>query len=260
MEGKRPLIYKKDGAVARIRFNRPEVLNALDIATAKDFLSACRAIAADPEVRAVVIQGEGRAFMAGGDLAQMRNNPSGVAGELIEHMHEAIKLLGGMRAPVVASLHGAVAGAGFSLALACDLAIAAEGTRFTLAYANVGTTCDCSGSWNLPRQVGLRRALGIALLGETLDALQALQLGIVNRVVAAAELQIETEKLVQRLANGPTVAFGHLKRLMRTSLDSDLATQLDAERDGFLACTHTKDFTGALEAFADKRAPMFEGK
>lgn len=260
MDAKLPLIYEKDGAVARIRFNRPEVLNALDIATAKSFLTACQAIAADTEVRAIVIQGEGRAFMAGGDLAQMRSAPTAVANELIEHMHAAIKLLAGARAPVVASLHGAVAGAGFSLALACDLAIAAEGTRFALAYANVGTACDCSGSWNLPRQIGLRQALGIALLGETLDAQQALQLGIVNRVVAAADLQMETEKLVQRLANGPTEAFGHIKKLMRNSLDRDLATQLEAERESFLACTHTQDFKGALEAFVEKRTPKFEGK
>ncbi|CAG4885118.1 Enoyl-CoA hydratase [Georgfuchsia toluolica] len=260
MEPQLPLIYEKNGAIARIQFNRPKALNALDIATAKAFLTACQAIAADAEVRAVVIKGEGRAFMAGGDLVQMRSDPTAVANELIEHMHAAIKLLASVRAPVVASLHGAVAGAGFSLALACDLAIAAEGTRFTLAYANVGTACDCSGSWNLPRQIGLRQALGIALLGETLDAKQALQLGIVNRVVPAADLQMETEKLVQRLANGPTEAFGRIKKLIRNSLDCDLATQLDAERDSFLACTHTQDFKGALAAFVEKRPPKFEGR
>ncbi|MFA7269371.1 MAG: enoyl-CoA hydratase-related protein [Sterolibacterium sp.] len=255
-----PLIYEKQGAIARIRFNRPEALNALDIPTAKAFLDACRNIAADAEVRAVVIQGEGRAFLAGGDLAQMRKDPVGAVGELIEYMHEAVKLLAGLRAPVVASVHGSVAGAGFSLALACDLAIAAEGTRFNSAYVNVGASCDVSGSWNLVRHVGLRQALEIALLGETFDAQTALRLGIVNRVVPAADLPAETEKLLQRLASGPTEAMGQIKRLMRNSLDRDMATQMDAERDSFLACARTQDFIGALDAFFEKRPMKFEGK
>lgn len=258
-EDSKPLILERQGAVARIRFNRPEVLNALNIPMARAFLAASQAIAADTEVRAVVLEGEGRAFMAGGDLGQMRQEPTRIASELIEYMHEAIRLLATLQAPVVASLHGAVAGAGFSLALASDLAIAAEGTRFNFAYVNVGASCDVSGSWNLARHVGLRRALGISLLGEAMDAQQALQLGLVNRVVPAAELRAETDRIALRLAAGPTVALGQIKKLMRSSIDNDLVTQLDAERDSFLACARTRDFVEALDAFAQKRPPRFGG-
>lgn len=256
---KLPLIYEKEGAIARIRFNRPEVLNALDLDTAKCFFEACQAIAADTAVRVVVLKGEGRAFVAGGDLAQMSNDTTRVITELFGYMHKAILLLQELRAPVIGSLHGAVIGGGLSLALACDLAIAAEGTQFNLGYAKVAGSCDLSSSWNLVRLVGLRKALEISLLSETFDAQEALRLGIVNRVVAAADLQEETEKLAQRLAKGPTVALGQIKKLMRTSLDNDLATQLREEEESFFACTRTRDFREALDAFAQKRPPRFEG-
>ena len=172
--------------------------------------------------------------MAGGDLTELRADPTGTAQALIGPMHEAVLLLTQMRAPVVASLHGAVAGAGLSLALACDLALAAEGTRFTLAYVNIGASCDVFIGWSLPRVVGLRKALEIALLGDAFDAAEALRLGIVNRVVPAAELESQTQDLAQRLARGPGEALAQMKRLLRTSFANDLRTQLDAEREAFL--------------------------
>lgn len=255
-----PLIFRRDEGVAHIRFNRPEVLNAIDVAEADAFLAACRNVAADPGVRVVVLSGEGRAFMAGGDLAAMRQSPAATADALIQRMHEGIRLLAALPAPVLASLHGVVAGGGLGLALACDLAIAAEGTRFNLAYVNVGTSCDCSSSWALPRLVGLRRALEIALLGETFDAAEALRLGLVNRVVPAQALAAETDRLARKLAAGPPVAMGKLKQLMRASFDRDLADQLDAEAASFRHCAGTRDFTEALDAFFEKRPARFEGR
>jgi 2-(1,2-epoxy-1,2-dihydrophenyl)acetyl-CoA isomerase len=247
----------RDGGIVRLRFNRPEHLNALDRVTAQAFVHACRDIAADHSVRAVVIGGAGRAFTAGGDLAELRADPTGAALGLIGPMHEAIVLLAEMRAPVVASLHGAVAGAGLSLALACDFAVAAEGTRFTLAYVNIGASCDLAGSWSLPRQVGLRKALEIALLGERFDAAEALRLGLVNRVVPEVTLEDETLALARRLAAGPAQAIAQMKRLMRISFEHDLRGQLDAERSAFLACAATPDFLEGLEAFFAKRPPRF---
>ncbi|MEW5890856.1 MAG: enoyl-CoA hydratase-related protein [Pseudomonadota bacterium] len=255
-----PLRYWRDGAIAHLRFNRPGVLNAIDAATAQAFLAACRTLAADGEVRAVVVSGEGRAFIAGGDLAEMRRNPVEAARALIGPLHEGIVLLAALDAPVIASLHGAVAGGGLGVALACDLAIAAEGTRFNLAYVNVGTSSDCSTSWALPRLVGLRKALEIALLGETFDAQEALRLGIVNRVVPAADLAAETEKLARRLTEGPPLALGRLKRLMRQSLNRELPAQLEAEAEGFLACAGTEDFAEGVGAFFEKRAPRYRGR
>ena len=253
------LAWRANG-VAHLRFNRPKALNAIDVAMARAFHEACRAIAADEQVRAVCLSGEGRAFMAGGDLAAMREDPQGVAQQLIDGMHGGLRLLAQLKAPVVASVHGAVAGGGLGVALGCDLVIAAEGTKFGIAYPGIGASCDCSTSWGLPRIVGVRKAMELAFLGENFDAAQALELGIVNRVVPAAELAGATEALVQRLAQGPTQAYGHLKRLLRASLQNDLDTHLDAEAAGFRDCAGTQDFREGVAAFFDKRPPVFQGR
>ncbi|MFO1322145.1 MAG: enoyl-CoA hydratase-related protein [Burkholderiales bacterium] len=255
-----PLLIHTEGGIARLRFNRPGVLNALDVATAQAFAEACRDLARDATVRVVVLSGEGRAFVAGGDLAAMRADPVRSAATIIDAMHEGIAILSGLPAPVLASLHGAVAGGGLGLALAADLAIAAEGTRFNLAYANIGTSCDCSSSWGLPRLVGLRKAMEIALLSDVFDAAEALRLGIVNRVVPAADLAAETDRLAERLARGAPHAFGRLKRLMRESFGRDLEGQLAAERTAFLECAATRDFGEGLTAFFEKRVARYEGR
>ena len=205
----------REGAIARIHFNRPQALNAIDTAVAAGFLRACEDIAADVGVRAVWLSGEGRAFMAGGDLAEMQRDPQPVAQALIAGMHGGLRLLATLDAPVVASVQGAVAGGGLGLTLGCDLVIAAEGTRFSMAYPQIGASCDCSTSWGLPRIVGLRKALELA--------------------------------------------FGHLKRLMRESLQNDLDTHFDAEAAGLQASAATEDFAEGVAAFLGKRTPRFRG-
>jgi len=251
------LVVRRDGPIARLQFDRPAQMNAIDRATAQAFAHACRDIASDQTVRAVVIGGAGRAFCAGGDLAELHADPTGAAVGLIGPMHEAIVLLAEMRAPVIASLHGAVAGAGLSLALACDFALAAEGTRFAPAYVNIGTSSDLSGSWWLPRLVGLRKALEIGLIGEPFDAAEALRLGLVNRVLPPERLDAETQALAERLAAGPALAIAQLKRLMHVSFEHDLRGQLDAERAAFLRCAASQDFVEGVDAFLAKRAPKF---
>ncbi|OWW18278.1 enoyl-CoA hydratase/isomerase family protein [Noviherbaspirillum denitrificans] len=255
-----PLRYWVEDGIAHIRFNRPSVLNAIDVPTANGFLEACRAVSEDKQVRVVVLSGEGRAFIAGGDLAAMKASPVDTAQALIEAMHGGIALLAAMDAPVLASLHGAVAGGGLGVALAADLAIAAEGTRFNLAYVNIGASSDCSTSWALPRLVGMRKTMEIALLGETFDAAEALRIGLVNRVVPAAALQEETARLARRLADGPPLAQGRLKRLIRDSLGRSLQEQLDAEATGFAACAATADFAEGVAAFFDKRPARYQGR
>ena len=255
-----PLAVDRTGGLVHLRLNRPEVLNALDVPLARALAQAASTLCADSEVRAVVLSGVGRAFCAGGDLAQMQAEPVPVARELIEALHEAIERLSRLRAPVLASVHGVVAGAGVSLLLACDLAIAAEGTRFNLAYVNVGASCDGGSSWSLPRVVGLRKAFEIALLGESLDAAEALRLGLVNRVVPAAELEAQTQRLAQQLAGGPTRALGEMKQLLRNSQQTSLREQLDAEAAAFLRCAVTADFSVALDAFLARRPTRFTGR
>ncbi|MFC5458903.1 enoyl-CoA hydratase/isomerase family protein [Massilia niabensis] len=254
------LRYTCQDAIARIVFDHPQALNAIDSAMARAFLDACRQIAADPSVRVVLISGEGRAFMAGGDIAQFRDAPDSIAAQLIDPMHEGLALLGKVNAPVIASLHGAVAGAGLSIALACDLSIAADSAKFNFAYTSLGASCDCGASWSLPRLVGLKRSLEIALLPGAIDAAGALGMGLVNRVVPLAQLADATEELAAKLAAGPTLAYGSLKRLMRGSLGRSFGHQLEAERAAFVACSATADFKEAVGAFLGKRGAQFAGR
>ena len=256
-----PVLLRRDGAVAVLQLNRPAAFNALDVPTATAFLAACRQLAGAGDVRAVVLSGAGRSFGVGGDLAAMREEGAAVvAPRLIDALHAAVQILAEIDAPVLASLQGAVAGGSMSLALAADLAIAAENASFNLAYARIGASSDLSSSWQLPRLVGLRRAMEIALLSDTLDAAEALRLGLVNRVVATERLEEETMALARRLAEGPTLAYGRLKRLLRRSFESDLAGQLAAEREAFCASTGTADFEEGVAAFFARRNPRFEGR
>lgn len=253
------VLHWRTGAVAHLRFNRPQALNAIDRSMARAFLGACTDIAADPAVRCVRLSAEGRAFMAGGDLAELHTDPAGAAADLIAGMHGGIALLTNLAAPVVAEVHGAVAGGGLGVMLACDLVVAAEGTRFAVAYPLIGASCDCSTSWGLPRVVGLRKALELALLGDTLAADEALRWGLVNRVVSQERLAGEVEDIVQRLASGPTQALGGLKRLLRSAMQNDLGTHLDAEAACFLSCASTADFREGVSAFLEKRPARFTG-
>ncbi|MDO4591340.1 MAG: enoyl-CoA hydratase-related protein [Comamonadaceae bacterium] len=253
------LLVTRQDAIVRVQFNRPQALNALDVPMAQAFLQAVQAIAADASVRAVVLQGAGRAFIAGGDLATLHANPAQGASDLLTPLNAALQLLERMDAPVIAQVHGAAAGGGLSLMLMCDFVIAAEDTKFNLAYINLGTSCDLGGSWALPRLVGLRQALEIALLGDTLNAQEALRCGLINRVVPAPELERTTQALAQRLAQGPTKAYGHMRRLLRSSWERTLPEQLAAEAQAFDHCAHSSDMREGLQAFFDKRKPLFHG-
>ena len=255
-----PLLIERDGAIVTLRFHRPGALNAVDVPMAQALRDAARALAQDASVRCVVLCGAGKGFMAGGDLATLRADPVQGARALLEPLNEAATLLAQLDAPVIAQVHGVAAGAGLSLMLQADFVLAADNARFNLAYINLGTSCDVGASWALPRLVGLRHALEIALLGDTFSTDDALRLGLVNRVLPAAELDAAAHTLATRLAHGPTLAYGHMRRLMRSSFDHDLATQLQAEAQCFDACARTADLREGIEAFFAKRPPQFQGR
>lgn len=262
MSEEQPVLLRNEGAIAHIRFNRPQVLNALNAECAYALLAACKAVAADPNNRVVVLSGEGRAFMSGGDIGSFSkgmDREGKFFRELIGVFHEALEILANLPRPVLASLNGAVAGAGLSVAMIADLAIAADDAKFTLAYSRLGTSPDGSSSWSLPRVVGLRKALEIALLSDVFDAQEALRLGLVNQVVPAAALEEETGRLAQRLAAGPTFAYGQIKQLLRQSHLNTLHDQLAKEGDAFVACSKTRDFSEGVAAFNAKRAANFSG-
>lgn len=251
----------RDG-IARIRFNRPAALNAIDEAVARGFHDACVAVSRRTDVRVVVLSGAGRAFMAGGDVRRMRAAGAEAAAlvhTLLRFINPALLILADLAQPVLASVHGAVAGGGVGIALAADLAIAADDTQFNLAYGRIGASPDIGTTWMLPRVVGLRRALEMALLCDTCDAAEALRLGLVNRVVPRAALEAETDALARRLASGATLAGGRAKRLLRGAFDATLPQQLDAERMAFTETTRTADFMEGVSAFVEKRPPRFSG-
>ena len=254
------VVVTVSAGVARIRFNRPHALNAIDTALARRWRDAVVEVRSRDDIRAVVLSGEGRAFMAGGDLRAFHDdldNAGKTAKAIIDAVHAGLLGLAEGDAPVIAGVHGAVAGAGIGIALGADLCIAADDAMFNLAYAGIGASPDAGGSWHLPRIVGLRRATLIALLNEPIPAVQALQLGLVNRVVPRESLERETEALAVRLSQGATRAFGRIRRLLRASFQQDLASQLGTERDAFVRGARTTEFREGVDAFVNKRTSVF---
>ncbi|MEW6255628.1 MAG: enoyl-CoA hydratase-related protein [Pseudomonadota bacterium] len=258
-----PVRLDFDGPIARIRFNRPHVLNAINEPAILAFKNAVERIAASDGVRVVILSGEGKGFLAGGDVGRFHEageQAAEVVASIIGPFHSALRTLTSLDQPVIAALHGAVAGAGLSMALAADLAIAAEDAKFTLAYTRIGTSPDGGASWALPRVVGLRKAMELALLSDVIGADEALRIGLVNEVVPAPALAGRVDELAGRLAQGPTHAFGQVKALLRGSFERNLPAQLQAEQEGFLSCVATEDFKEGTAAFVEKRAARFAGK
>lgn len=256
-----PILYSSRGGVAEIRFNQPERLNVLDLATARAFAGVVDRAVGDHANRVIVIAAEGRAFVAGGDLAHFReaSDKRRASADLIVPVHGALERLAAAPQIVIGSLKGAVAGGGMSLALNLDLLVAADNTVFNLAYARIGASPDCGGTWALPRLVGFRKALEIALLSNPIDAQEALQLGLVNCVVPIDKLETETALLALRLASGPSIAYARIKSLIRQSLSDTYREHLEMEAQNFADCSTTSDFAEALDAFFEKRKPTFSG-
>ncbi len=258
------VLLEREGAVATLVLNRPESLNALDLAMMDALVEHTTALAADNSVRCVVVRGAGKHFMAGGDIKMFGQELAIPAVErqarctrMIENLHAAIENLHRMPHPVLASVHGAVAGFGLSLMCACDLVIAADSTYFNSAYRHIALTPDGGATYTLPRLVGTKKAMEILLLGERFDANEALRLGLVNRVVPAAELEHATSAIVASICNGPMRAMRNGKRLINQSLSQTLAAQLEAEAISFGECAATADFVEGIGAFLEKRAPRF---
>ncbi|MFF5206812.1 enoyl-CoA hydratase-related protein [Streptosporangium sp. NPDC000396] len=257
------VLYSVDDAVATITLDRPEAMNSLTVQAKADLLEALTKASQAYAVRAVLLTGSGRAFCAGQDLNEHVTNLEagrGLNDTVRTHYNPIIRTITEMGKPVIAAVNGVAAGAGASLAFACDLRIASDKAKFAMAFAGIGLAPDSGASWTLQRLVGRARATELLLLGEPLDAARALELGVVSKVVPADELIPTARALAVRLAQGPTSAYGATKRALEFAANSSLPEALALEADLQDACAKTDDHLNATRAFLNKERPTFEGR
>ena len=250
---------EREGGVATVTLDRPEALNALTRASRLDLARDLRALAADQSVRCVVLTGSGRAFCAGQDLRE----PDALADVDVvirETYIPIVKAIAEMPKPVIAALNGAAAGAGLSIALACDLRYLAEGAVLMMAFSNIGLVPDCGGSWLLPRAVGYARAFELAASGRRVPAAEALVLGLVQRVLPRDDVLPAAQQLAGQLAARPALALGWTKRLLRAAEESGLADAMEMEAQLQASAVATYDHAEGVAAFLEKREPRFEGR
>lgn len=264
-----PLLVETKDRVCWLTLNRPDSLNAIDRDMVAALNDATGLIRQDDNIRVVIIQGAGDHFMAGGDLNFFQErldaepDKAVIKAEFenfVGDVHPTIMNLRTMPQPVIAAVKGSAAGFGFSLMIACDLAVAADDAVFTLAYSHVAVNPDGGSSFHLPRLVGPKKAYELMLLSEQFDADEAKRLGLITRIVPSEDVEAAAAKLAARLAAGPAHAYGETKRLLEQSLATSLDDQLTAEEVSFGGCAATEDFAEAVSAFLGKRKPEFKGK
>ncbi len=253
--------HERDGAIAHLILDRPATLNAMTPELASGLIEELARVAADKTVRALVLRGAGRAFMAGGDLVYLRDSNAEQAfeksGALIAQLNDIVRALADLTIPSLAVVHGAVAGAGLSLMLACDYTIATDDTRFVYAYSGIAGPPDGGLSRALAHLVGYRRAIQFAFLETRLTAARALDWGLVNTLVPALDLDACAEETARRLADLPLRAFGETKRLLQIASETSRDMQLEEERDAFRRCSQTGDLREGVQAFFEQRPARF---
>jgi 2-(1,2-epoxy-1,2-dihydrophenyl)acetyl-CoA isomerase len=258
------VVVRRDAGVATITLNRPEALNACSLELKHALLAAVHDVAGDDDVRAVVLTGAGRAFCVGQDLRE--HHAVLAAGDpepmrtVVEHYNPIVRTIVEMPKPVIAAVNGIAAGAGASFAFAADLRVAAESASFELAFGKVGLSLDSGASWLLPRLVGHARATAMCLLGEAVDSERALDMGLVNAVVADSALAAASTAVAARLAAGPTAAYAAIKNSLQYSSTAPLPDALGHEATLQAQAAGTADHRAAVEAFLAKTAPTFTGR
>jgi 2-(1,2-epoxy-1,2-dihydrophenyl)acetyl-CoA isomerase len=260
-----PVLLDVTDGVATVTLNRPEAMNGLDISTKQALLEAVAAVATDPAVRCVVLTGSGRAFCVGQDLKEhigLLNGPDrdSLFRTVEEHYNPLVTTILTMPKPVVAAVNGVAAGAGASLAFACDLRVVAQSAGFNLAFAGVALSCDTGSSWTLQRLVGRARALELLYFPRTIDAAESLRLGLATRVVADEELAPAVAELAGRLAGGPTVAYASIRESVAFAASHGLEESLALETRMMQRTGATADHAAAVRAFVAKQPPVFAGR
>jgi 2-(1,2-epoxy-1,2-dihydrophenyl)acetyl-CoA isomerase len=258
------ITVERDGGVATVTLNRPDKLNALTAVMSDELIDAFTRARADSDIRAVVVTGAGRGFCAGQDLSEFEaayrsGQRPDIRAHLARSYHRLIPLVVETRKPVIAAVNGVAAGAGVSLAAACDLRIASEDARFTQAFVKIGLVPDSGGTWLLPRVIGHARALELSMTGDVIDAAAALEMGLVNRLIPTAGFDKEVAAYAARLAAMPTAAIGETKELLREALALRLEDALEREAEAQARMGQTDDHLEGVMAFAEKREPRFRG-
>ncbi len=260
-----PVTYDVTEGVATITLNRPDAMNALDLATKQGLKSAIEQAAGDASARVVVITGSGRAFCVGQDLREHITNIASKSMEEVwatvpEHFAPIASGIAGMDKPVIAAVNGVAAGAGASIALLCDFRLVADTAGFNTAFTGIGLSCDTGASWTLPRLVGPDKALELLMMPRTVSAAEALELGMATKVVPADDLNKEVSALAATLALGPTVAYGAVRRSVHFAATHTLAESLAFEGEMMARTGSSTDHHNAVKAFIDKQQPTFEGR
>ena len=260
-----PVLYGVSDGVATITLNRGDAMNSLNIATKEALLAACQAAAADDAVRAVVLTGTGRAFCVGQDLKEhiqlLEADPnSSLSTTVDQHYNPTVTALATMAKPVIAAVNGIAAGAGASLAFACDFRILADGAGFNLAFPGVALSCDTGISWTLPRLIGQAKAIELLYFPSTIKADQALELGLATRVVPADDLAATAAELASTLASGPTLSYGSMRQAVAFSAGHSFEDSVAFESTKMALTGATRDHRAAVAAFVAKEKPTFEGR
>ena len=248
---------------ARLTLNRPDRLNSFTVQMHGEVADALSEVQSSADVRALLITGAGRGFCAGQDLSDPSIAPDGNSdlGEALENRYNPlIRRLIALEKPVICAVNGVAAGAGANIAFAADIVLAAKSAKFIQSFSNIGLVPDSGGTWILPRLAGQARALGLALTGEALTAEKAESWGLIWRAVEDDQLMVEAEKLMARLANGPTRGFAAIKSAMRRGWLASLDEQLDLERDLQRELGRSQDYREGVAAFGEKRSPKFTGQ
>ncbi len=246
--------------IGRILLNRPESFNALNLPTAQELGESLRQLRGDENIRGIIITGAGKAFSAGGDIRRAVHHPEGPAAafhELATFVHLAIAEIRNMTKPVIAAINGVAAGGGFSLALACDFRVMAESARLKQGFTSNALCIDAGGTFTLPRLVGFARALEIATFDEFIPAEQALEWGLVTKVVPDAGLLDAANAMMGKICQKSLHTFGWSKQLLNNAFETTLETQLDRERAGLVSCVSHPDGVEGMQAFMEKRKPKF---
>jgi 2-(1,2-epoxy-1,2-dihydrophenyl)acetyl-CoA isomerase len=250
--------------VATLTLNRPDAMNAVDLAMKEALLDALRRVADDADVRCVVLTGRGRAFCVGQDLkehvAALQRGDEELGSTVVDHYNPIVTLLATMNKPVVAALNGVAAGAGMAFALAADVRVMVDTAGLNTAFAGIALSCDSGSSWSLPRLVGPARAKDLLFFPRTIPAAECLELGLVTRVVPAAELEAVVTGLARSLAHGPTLAYGSMRRAVTANVGQDLAGALAYEAELMTLTGASADHRAAVDAFLAKGRPDFTGR